>query len=95
MKSLVALAIGGHAQETLPLQLGNHVQEDIAAALRRAGFVQKDAAARLGVTRRKLNYMIRKLGITHASWRRNRAPAGDDGVGGPAGPPLDSPADAH
>ncbi len=41
-------------------------------ALRRAGWVQKQAAHRLGVSRRKLNYMIQRMGITHPSWRRNR-----------------------
>jgi len=51
----------------------------VLAALRRAGFVQKDAAALLGVSRRKLNYMIQRMRITHPSWRRNRtAPAAGD-----------------
>ena len=45
------------------------------SALARAGFVQKDAAALLGVSRRKLNYMVQRMGITHPSWRRNRAAA--------------------
>ncbi|MEN8182573.1 MAG: sigma-54 dependent transcriptional regulator [Myxococcota bacterium] len=50
----------------------------VLAALRRVNFVQKDAARLLGVTRRKLNYMIRRMGITHPSWRRNRGgPAAD------------------
>ena len=48
----------------------------VLAALRRSGFVQKDAAALLGVSRRKLNYMVARMGIRHASWRRNR-PASD------------------
>jgi hypothetical protein len=26
----------------------------------------------LRVSRRKLNYMIRRMGITHPTWRRNR-----------------------
>jgi transcriptional regulator with GAF, ATPase, and Fis domain len=41
-------------------------------ALERVGWVQKDAAALLRMSRRRLNYRIRKLGITHPSWRRNR-----------------------
>ena len=45
----------------------------VLEALRRTGYVQKAAAALLGVSRRKLNYMIQRMGITHASWRRNRA----------------------
>ena len=46
----------------------------VIEALERAGWVQKDAARLLGVSRRKLNYMIRKMGITHPGWRRNRPP---------------------
>ena len=48
----------------------------VLSALARAGFVQKDAAQLLGVSRRKLNYMVQRMGITHPSWRRNRAPDG-------------------
>jgi two-component system response regulator HydG len=47
-------------------------------ALERSGYVQKDACERLGVSRRKLNYMIQRMGITHPSWRRNRGPADPD-----------------
>jgi DNA-binding NtrC family response regulator len=52
----------------------------VVEALQRAGWVQKDAARLLGVSRRKLNYMIRRMGLTHPSWRRNRpaGPGGDD-----------------
>ena len=49
----------------------------VVEALRRTGYVQKEACKLLGVSRRKLNYMIQRMGITHPSWRRNRArPAG-------------------
>jgi DNA-binding NtrC family response regulator len=95
------LALGCDAGESAAplasadLPLAELERAAVLAALRRSGFVQKDAAARLGVTRRKLNYMIRKMGITHASWRRNRGGEADGEAGGPAGPPLDSPADAH
>jgi len=41
-------------------------------ALRLNDWVQKDAAGRLGVTPRKLNYMIKKHRITHARWRKNK-----------------------
>ncbi len=44
----------------------------VVSALRRAGFVQKDAARLLGVSRRKLNYVVARLGLTHPSWRRHR-----------------------
>jgi DNA-binding NtrC family response regulator len=47
----------------------------IVQALERAGWVQKDAARLLHMSRRRLNYRIAKLGITHPSWRRNRPPA--------------------
>ena len=50
----------------------------VLEALRRVGWVQKEAAALLGISRRKLNYMIQRMGITHPTWRRNRGgePAG-------------------
>ncbi len=46
----------------------------VVATLERVGWVQKDAAVLLRISRRKLNYIVRKLGLTHPSWRRNRAP---------------------
>jgi DNA-binding NtrC family response regulator len=44
----------------------------VLEALERSHFVQKDAARWLGVSRRKLNYMIERMGITHPGWRRHR-----------------------
>ncbi len=44
----------------------------VLEALDRTGWVQKEAAAWLRISRRKLNYMIQQMGITHATWRRNR-----------------------
>src|SRR5262249_13223731 len=44
----------------------------VEEALARTGFWQKDACQLLGTSRRKLNYMIRSMGITHDRWRRNR-----------------------
>ncbi|MCZ6464061.1 MAG: sigma-54 dependent transcriptional regulator [Proteobacteria bacterium] len=55
----------------------------VLESLRRTGFVQKDACELLGVSRRKLNYMIQRMGITHPSWRRNRAPVSAGGRGSP------------
>ena len=52
----------------------------VTEALERHGFVQKDAAAWLRISRRKLNYMIQRMGLTHPSWRRNRD-GGVDGIG--------------
>jgi two-component system response regulator HydG len=48
-------------------------RELVLEALRRVGWVQKEAAALLGVSRRKLNYMVQRMGITHPGWRRNRS----------------------
>jgi DNA-binding NtrC family response regulator len=58
------------------LSLREAERELVLASLRRSDFVQKLAAQRLGVSRRKLNYMIQRLGITHPSWRRNRGSSG-------------------
>jgi DNA-binding NtrC family response regulator len=44
----------------------------VLQALERTGWVQKEAARLLGLSSRVLNYRIRKLGITHPSWRQNR-----------------------
>jgi DNA-binding NtrC family response regulator len=51
----------------------------VCEALERTDWVQKDAAGLLGMSRRRLNYIVRRLGITHASWRRNRGE--DPGIG--------------
>jgi len=65
-------------------------REFVLEALRRSQFLQKDAARLLGISRRKLNYMIRRMGITHAGWRRNRPPQaadpGDERPGTPRNP---------
>ena len=65
----------------------------VLEALRRTGWVQKDAARLLAVSRRKLNYMIQRMGITHEGWRRNRAaqeaddpPDGSPALGSPETP---------
>lgn len=69
-------SLGGGALLRLPpegVKLREMERELVMAALERAGWVQKDAAVLLDVSRRKLNYMIRRMGITHPSWRRNRS----------------------
>jgi transcriptional regulator with GAF, ATPase, and Fis domain len=45
----------------------------IVQALERCDWVQKDAAALLGVSSRVLNYKIKHFGITHPRWKQNRA----------------------
>jgi len=47
-------------------------RELVLRALEQADYVQKRAAELLRVSSRKLNYMIRRMGLTHPSWRRNR-----------------------
>ena len=66
-----ALPAGGVAMDEIERAV-------VSEALERHGFVQKEAAAWLRVSRRKLNYMIQKMGITHPSWRRNRDDLGED-----------------
>lgn len=55
---------------TRPLQV--HEKEVILSTLEESLWIQKDAAERLGISPRALNYKIRKLGITHSRWRKNR-----------------------
>ncbi len=69
-------ALAGRLRLDLPpegIPLSEVERSVVLEALRRTGWVQKDAARLLTVSRRKLNYMIRRMGITHPSWRRNRA----------------------
>jgi len=47
-------------------------KEMISRALENNLWIQKDAARQLGITPRALNYRIKKLGITHARWRKNK-----------------------
>ena len=49
-------------------------RELLLAALRRAHWVQKEAARLLGITKRAIHYKIEKHGITHPSWTKNRPP---------------------
>ena len=49
------------------------VEKDlIIQALSMRGWVQKEAAALLGLSTRVLNYKIKQFGITHPSWKANR-----------------------
>jgi DNA-binding NtrC family response regulator len=47
-------------------------KEMIARALDDNLWIQKDAALQLGISPRALNYRIKKLGITHSRWRKNK-----------------------
>jgi DNA-binding NtrC family response regulator len=78
--SLFAVGAGAPSREWRPeipaegVSLRDVERELVLEALRRTGYVQKSAAELLGVSRRKLNYMIQRMGITHSAWRRNRDP---------------------
>jgi len=52
-----------------------HVQEKalILKILEECLWVQKNAAKKLGISPRALNYKIGKFGITHPHWRRNKS----------------------
>jgi len=52
--------------------LGDQEKQTILEALEESLWVQKDAAVRLGITPRALNYKIKKYGITHTRWRKHR-----------------------
>ncbi len=47
-------------------------KEMIRRALEENLWIQKDAARQLGISPRALNYRVRKLGIAHHRWRKNK-----------------------
>jgi DNA-binding NtrC family response regulator len=47
-------------------------KEMISRALEDNLWIQKDAARQLGISPRALNYRVKKLGISHHRWRRNK-----------------------
>jgi len=55
---------------TQPLQA--HEKEAVLNALEESLWIQKDAAELLGISPRALNYKIKRLGITHPRWRKNK-----------------------
>ncbi len=52
--------------------LAEQEKELILRLLEECLWVQKNAANKLGISPRALNYKINKLGITHPHWRRNK-----------------------
>lgn len=65
----------GHIQ--LGQRLGHSLLEQqrphILAALQACDWSQKRAADKLGVSARRINYAVKRLGITHPNWRKNNA----------------------
>ncbi len=55
-----------------PVSQAQREKELILHALENSLWVQKTAARRLNISPRTLNYKIKKLGITHPNWRKNR-----------------------
>ncbi len=53
-----------------PLEM--HEKDLIIRALEESLWVQKNAAKKLGISPRALNYKINKFGITHPHWRKNK-----------------------
>ncbi len=52
--------------------LADQEKELILNALEECLWVQKNAAVKLGVSPRALNYKVKKFGITHPNWRKHR-----------------------
>ncbi len=55
-------------------------RELILDALEKSLWIQKDAAERLGISPRVLNYKVKKFGITHKRWRKNRSSSNGQSV---------------
>lgn len=59
-------------REEIAGSLAEQEKELILRILEECLWVQKNAANKLGISPRALNYKINKLGITHPHWRRNK-----------------------
>jgi len=71
-----SISIPNFHQPTIPPgshePLSAHEKDLILRALKDNLWVQKNAAVRLGISPRALNYKIKKFEITHPNWRKNR-----------------------
>ena len=54
------------------LDLENLERQAVLEALERANWVQKDAAAALGISSRVMNYKVRKYSFKNSRWNRNK-----------------------
>ena len=61
-----------HSQVRTTEPLEYHEKELILRALEECLWVQKNAAKRLGISPRALNYKVNKFSITHPNWRKNK-----------------------
>jgi DNA-binding NtrC family response regulator len=63
----------GHTPQPAALKLSADQERDlICQALRDNLWIQKDAARQLGLSPRALNYRVKRLGIAHPRWRKNK-----------------------
>ena len=62
------------SRETIPasLDLDDLEKEAVLQALERANWVQKEAAASLGISSRVMNYKVKKFNLKNPRWNRNR-----------------------
>ena len=66
-------SLSGDAPTLRPAEsLADKEKETILNALEECLWIQKDAARKLGITPRALNYKVKKFNITHARWRKNK-----------------------
>lgn len=59
-------------QENAMSSLAISEKEILLEALRKNDWIQKEAASSLGISKRVIHYKIKKYGITHPRWIRNR-----------------------
>lgn len=64
--------ISGSSKEAAKGSLVDQEKELILEALEESLWVQKNAAEKLGISPRSLNYKVKKFGITHPHWRKHR-----------------------
>jgi len=70
--SMFLPSIQRNLPSSISLSLKEGERQTLIDALEKTNWIQKDAANILGISRRSLNYQIKKHGITHTSWRKNR-----------------------
>ncbi len=63
---------GPVAMTAEPMALEQHERDLVLKALEASHWVQKSAAEHLAISPRALNYKIKKFGLTHPHWRKNR-----------------------
>ena len=59
------------------MDLENLERQAVLEALQRANWVQKEAAAALGISSRVMNYKVKKYNFKNARWNRNKPEPGD------------------